>query len=251
MESKLFVLTLFICVSFAFVSAQRSKNCDQTLIEADKCLKRLLYVGDWNLTIIRNEADLVAHCRDTKKDMACIKRYQKCLNSFPREVFNLMSRNARQLNKERCEDAKGKAEFLKHIKCLDNSTISVNMCMDKVIVLLDYIANNIKGDRDAMLGSTCCAVHLGLSCFTEKVNENCAKKTGPETSVYVTAKVNQMVADVFDLACAKVPDVASCDKSNPELMKTYRSIIAPSANIKRQQISPLIPLMKVVKKIEL
>ena len=52
--------------------------------------------------------------------MVCIKRYQKCLNNFPREVFNLMSRNARQLNKERCEDVKGKAgKLIKLIDYLD------------------------------------------------------------------------------------------------------------------------------------
>lgn len=134
---------------------------------------------------------------------------------------------------------------------MDNTTINVNICMDKVIILLDYIANNIKGDREVVLGSTCCAVHLGLDCFTTKVAANCAKKTGADTAAYVTSKINQMVADVFDLACAKMPDVKSCDKSVPDLMKTYRSLIEPPTIIKRQNISPLIPLMKVVKKIEI
>lgn len=47
--------------------------------------------------------------RETKKSFTCVKKYQPCLQSLAREVFNIMSRNARNLYKERCSTDSGKA----------------------------------------------------------------------------------------------------------------------------------------------
>ncbi|XP_074599699.1 uncharacterized protein LOC141854054 [Brevipalpus obovatus] len=252
--SKL-IAGLVIFTLFYLVSGQRavskSDDCKKKLTKADECLKKIIYIGDWNLTLIRSDADLGAHCKLTKEKFACVKNYQRCLNNFPREVFNILSRNARKMNKERCEDPKGRAEFLKHIQCMDESTMGVNVCMDKVIRLFEYLAKNVSGDRDEMLSSTCCAVHRGLDCFTTKVKKVCNKKTGAATDVYFTEKVNELVNDVFDLACADYSTISACQKKKPKLMAEFDSITEPESKIPRSKTSALIPMMKVIEKIKL
>lgn len=48
---------------FVHVHSQRPNDCDKLLKDADKCLTKILMLGDYNMQFIKNSKDLDEHCR--------------------------------------------------------------------------------------------------------------------------------------------------------------------------------------------
>ncbi|XP_074602562.1 uncharacterized protein LOC141856193 [Brevipalpus obovatus] len=247
-QSVISALFLTVLVVDRAISAELS--CDEQLIQSDKCLKKLLFIGDWNLTFVQSESDMVEHCKMVKDQMNCIKKYKHCLHGLPRELFNMVAQHAREILQERCGSAKGRHVFLKHIRCLDDENTKISKCMDKVIILLNFIAEEVDGSHENLLTASCCAGHYLLDCFMSRISQACKHLEGHDSGPYIVEKINSMVAGTFDIACSKYPSLAQCDKDHSELMKNFREKLTPEDKIERQSMSPLIPLIKIAKKLK-
>lgn len=200
--------------------------------------------------------------------MNCIKKYKHCLRGLPRELFNMVAQHAREILQERCGSAKGRhgenlilgrrqfwsfdlfTVFLKHIRCLDDENTKISKCMDKVIILLNFIAEEVDGNHEDLLTASCCAGHYLLDCFMSRISQACKHLEGHDSGPYIVEKINSMVAGTFDIACSKHPSLAQCDKDHGELMKKFREKLTPEDKIQQQAMSPLIPLIKIAKKLK-
>ncbi|XP_025018217.1 uncharacterized protein LOC107369984 isoform X2 [Tetranychus urticae] len=223
-------------------------DCDQQLLDSDECLKKLVYFTDWNLTFVQNEQDMVHHCKLVKETATCVRAYKKCLHGLPREMFNLVSQNSRQIISERCDSTEGRSQFLGHIRCLDDETNKLTGCLNKVIAMLQYTADKVDGDEKEILTASCCAAHYIFNCFVKGIDEDCKHKTGVEAGPYLAEKINQMIAGVFDVACKNYPSIEVCEAQHPDLMQHFHQLAGEG--FERQKVSILVPLIKIAHKIK-
>lgn len=116
--------------------------------------------------------------------------------------------------------------------------------MDKVIILLNFIADKVDMNRENLLTASCCAGHYLVDCFMSRVSQACKHKEGHEKATYLIEKINEMVAGTFDLACTKYPSLVECNKDHPQLMKDFENVLNEQKLI-NQTMSPLKPLVKI------
>lgn len=121
--------------------------------------------------------------------------------------------------------------------------------MDKAIMLLNYIADEVDGKHENLLTASCCAGHYLVDCFMSKVSKACKHKEGHEGTTYLIEKINGLVAGTFDLACTKYPSLAQCNKDHSGLMENFEKLLS-EGEAYNQTMSPLIPLVKIAHKLK-
>lgn len=75
---------------------------------ADRCAKTLLFEGDRDRFIPRNESEMDKHCSIMTENMKCLERHSKCYKPFPRQIFNMVLVHVRQAYKDRCVKKQGR-----------------------------------------------------------------------------------------------------------------------------------------------
>lgn len=150
--------------------------------------------------------------------------------------------------KIRCKTAPGRKEFLKHMNCIVNETVSepIHSCVDKWTWMINYILANV--DQEKHFTSACCSFHLFEKCLLEEATRLCSSRTGPATAVYIRDVIKDGVAEFMDLACNKVRSIADCSANEPQVTKFFQNQLAKGVPI--QNTSALFPFLQLATKFD-
>ena len=196
-----------------------------------------------------------------------MERHSKCYKSLSRQLFTLGVRHMKRAHKTRCKTASGRKEFLKHVSCIVNETISepIHSCVDKVRLsshsgcaslicllfqwtwMINFILKNVT-ENEKHFSTACCSFHLFERCLLTEATALCSKRTGPGTAVYIRDVIKDGVAEFMDLACNKVRSITDCRTQEPEVTRLFERQMR--AGVPRQSTSALFPFLQLATKLD-
>jgi len=220
------------------------ENCSVTINEADKCAKKLLFEGDRERLVPKNEEELNEHCRIMTDNMKCLERHSKCYRPFPRQIFNMILIHVRSAHKGRCINKAGRAEFLHHMKCIRNPADSepAHQCLDRWTVQMKLVSDQYSIE-DHFPG-VCCSFHIMKDCLVKAVLSVCKEATAAESAKYAEKMMLQTFSDFLDLACGRQKNLEDCERTFKE--GTRKLIDAVAAGVPAQNGSALFHAIKIV-----
>ena len=146
--------------------------------------------------------------------------------------------------KVRCKTSSGRKEFLKHMNCIVNETVSepIHSCVDKWTWMINYILKNVT-NQDKHFPSACCSFHLFEKCLLEEAGRLCAPRTGPATALYIRDVIKDGVAEFMDLACNKVRSVSDCQANEKNITEFFEEQM--KKGVPHQTTSALFPFLQL------
>lgn len=182
-----------------------------TLDAADACAKKLLFEGDRQRIVPKNEAELDEHCKVMTENMKCLEKHSKCYRPFPRQVFNMVLVHVKSAVRGRCMSKPGRDEFMYHMKCVQSPEKSepAHVCIDQWTVMMKLVSDTF-AIEDHFPG-VCCSFHIMRDCLVSAVSNSCQNTTSAETAEYTRRKITETFSDFLDLACGKQKNRQECD----------------------------------------
>jgi len=246
--NKLILGVLFLTIGLisADTAANRQllANCEVGPRAADQCLKVMMFEGDRDRFVPRNDKDMDKHCRIVSDSVKCLEKHSKCYRSLSRQLFSIGVRQMKKTQRLRCKTPAGRQEFLKHMGCIQSETTSepIHKCVDKWTWMMNYILKNVTQENH--FGSSCCAFHLFEKCLLEEATALCEKRTGPSTAIYIRDIMKDAVSDFMDLACSRARTVDQCKMILPDLTMMFE--LKLEEGVPRQNSSALFPFLQML-----
>jgi len=237
------ILVLFVAITMTSAADDKLTNCEVGPREADRCLKVIMFEGDRDRFVPRNDKDMDKHCGIVGDAVKCLEKHSKCYKSLSRQLFSIGVRQMKKTQRLRCKSANGRKEFLKHMGCIINETISepIHQCVDKWTWMMNYILNNVT--QESHFASSCCAFQLFEKCLLGEATALCEKRTGPSTAIYIRDIIKDAVADFMDLACSRTRSVDQCQTVLPDLTMMFEKQL--EEGVARQNTSALFPFLQI------
>lgn len=209
----------------------------------------MMFEGDRQRFVPRNDKDMDKHCKIFGDSIKCMERHSKCYKSLSRQLFSLGVRHMKRAHKVRCKTPAGRKEFLKHMNCIVNETVSepIHSCVDKWTWMINYILKNVT-DQDKHFPSACCSFHLFEKCLLTEAGRLCLPRTGPSTAIYIRDVIKDGVAEFMDLACNKVRSVEDCKSHETEITTLFEKQM--KAGVPKQTTSALFPFLQLATKFD-
>ena len=220
------------------------ENCSVTIDQADKCAKKLLFEGDRERLVPKNEEELNEHCRIMMENMKCLEKHSKCYRPFPRQIFNMVLIHVKSQYKGRCINKAGRDEFLHHMKCIKRPEDSepAHRCLDRWTIQMKLVSDNYPID-DHFPG-VCCSYHMMKNCLVDSVTQLCSNTTGIESAKYTEKMMMDTFSDFLDLACGRQKNMEDCDRTFKE--GTQKLVDAVKGGVPPQNGSALFHAIKIV-----
>ena len=177
-----------------------------------------------------------------------MERHSKCYKSLSRQLFSLGVRHMKRAHKLRCRSADGRKEFLKHMNCIYNETVSepIHSCVDKWTWMINFILKDVQPAKH--FSAACCSFHLFEKCLLEEATKLCESTTGPTTAIYIRDVIKDGVADFMDLACNRVRSVSDCRTVEPRITRRFEKQMAQG--VPQQNTSALFPFLQLATKFD-
>lgn len=178
-----------------------------------------------------------------------MERHTKCYKSLSRQLFSLAVRNMKRTQKTRCKTKNGRKEFLKHMGCIVDETMSepIHACVDKWTWMINYILKNVT-HPEKQFPSACCSFHVFETCLMKEATALCSSRTGPATAGYIRDVVKEGVAEFMDLACAKVRTISDCRQNEADLTKIFEE--KTKTGVPKQTTSALFPFLQLATRLD-
>ena len=155
----------------------------------------------------------------------------------------------KRTHKSRCKSKNGRKEFLKHMACIVNETMSepIHSCVDKWTWMINYILANVT-HADKQFPSACCSFHVFEGCLLREATALCASRTGPATATYIRDVVKDGVAEFMDLACNNVRNLADCRRNEAALTRIFED--KSRVGVPKQTTSALFPFLQLATRLD-
>lgn len=206
--------------------------------DADTCLMHLLLLGDPGYIFPQTNSEMTAHCRLITNYEKCIKDYSSnCLQSFPRQVTNVLAYGVAKTNKGYCTNKKRKDSFIAIGKCANKIKHIGDNCMKQFI-------DNLRGTENypevnTRLPMACCNFYQMKGCILSAVEKE-GKELCPESNYNeIETLIDGYSVDVLNLICGDYTEES--DKCVKLLPKTPKKL-----NSQKRSKSMLIPFINIL-----
>ncbi|XP_054159049.1 uncharacterized protein LOC128957335 [Oppia nitens] len=250
------IILIFVIVHINLCLSASGKTCNMTVDEADKCAKKLMFMGDRDNILPADDQQMQTYCDYMKDGIRCIRHYARsCLPPFPQQVFGMFAYDAKNVLRSQCKQPKDRADFVKHVACFlpKPAMESLHLCSDRYIVRLDVIK---EFDSDWRIPGICCGFHIFQDCMRNNLQSLCEPKTGGETVDYFMNHINSMTDDVMDFTCGQYDSLEKCEKhmksddwSKLKVELSDEQVVAERA--KQKYFSPVPSLVSIIANYEM
>ncbi|KAI1288458.1 hypothetical protein HDE_09395 [Halotydeus destructor] len=245
----LIVFVFAVLFSFQEISGQ-SADCDLTLQDVDKCGAKLIPFTERNSSMPFDDKSMDAHCEDMDKALKCYRKYQKnCMATYPRTVFNIFTHDVRKQVKKRCNNDKGRQEFIKQTACFRQapSFEPVFKCMDSYIAQIEWTLSNVK--TVDQISASCCSFHIFQACNRQALASVCDPISGKETMPYIDQMITAVVSEALDFSCGPYKTAMDCTNGfKPDIMSAMSAINGET--MKPTYSSPMAPMITMFTNID-
>ncbi|KAI1288367.1 hypothetical protein HDE_09329 [Halotydeus destructor] len=253
MKANTFLRTIFTCCTFFALSSlstaspvKNETHCDDLLLKADTCFKKLMKYGELEASLPRTVDELVETCRTKDPETHnCFKRYAlQCLPILPKTLFKIASKQSKENAKSVCETDQGQQDFLKHTKCLQPDKLPlVHQYMDITSLYLSHVANNVTIGQ--VIPFMCCGYFLIVKDSVDEINKMCPEN-GAETADYLLGFSDSVSGELIAKGCGDFGSIDKCNSSLPEAVQLYQQFTDEVTNGGQVDHSPLLPSIVIV-----
>ena len=183
------------------------------------------------------------------ESIRCMERHSRCYKSLSRQLMSLGVRHMKRAHRSRCKTDSGRKEFLKHMNCIVNETVSepIHACVDKWTWMINWILANVT-EQQRHFTAACCSFHLFEKCLLTEATALCSKRTGAGTATYIRDVIKDGVSDFMDLACNKVRSVTDCKNQEKEITRIFERQI--KLGVPKQTTSALFPFLQLATRLD-
>jgi len=242
-----FVIIALFGLALIARAEEEEKSCDDLKQEAEECTRQAVYKF---LTedLPTNDEQMQSRCALVKDNLICAKKYRnKCVKRLPGTMFNILLRNALKVMKKHCNTEEGRAEFLRHSRCLSQENKpDVIQQFNRFQSVQLYIAN-IEDDND-LLPAFCCGLEYLTVEVEKEFKKHCLNTTGQETVDYLTDNIESSINDIKNLFCTKFDHEAECDGRFKHINDGIIEAATPPVNYDIETQSLLNPLIAMAER---
>ena len=225
-------------------------ECDRLLRQSDTCIRKAMLFTDTGAKFPQTMEEIERFCVLGSSYMKCVRAYGACLKPFPRQVFTILIRNIKTLQRDTCDSEKGKREFALHSRCMTPDNLAhVQRLMDKMTMHLTFVLRNTT--REQRIPFMCCSVILGKREMDSAVKRMCSGRTGSATIDYVNRMYAQVAGEAIDIGCGnKYGSEESCVREiGANGWQALKDVIS-DANYRPQETSFLVPLVGITRDLD-
>lgn len=148
--------------------------------------------------------------------------YRACLKAFPRQLFNIVYTNAKKNVKAYCGTEAGREEFVSNLKCMNYDTFpQVVKLSHRSTALVETVLN--LPDMDDIIPGICCGYYDIYKEAKNLLSKLCNQGgPGQKGTDYFIGLFHSAMQDAIDIMCGAYPNIETCEKKVPRLVRTLR-----------------------------